>query len=88
MRKGQTDDLGGGAFKKRLDRTRNRSIVLAKGGGYWVFAYLFAKKDRDNITATELAGFRDLADLYGGKTDADNDAELKANALVEICDAR
>ena len=31
VRKGQCDDLGGGVFKKRLDKNRHRSIILAKG---------------------------------------------------------
>jgi hypothetical protein len=52
--KGQADDLGGGVFKKRLNKNRHRSIVVAKGGRYWVYEYLFAKKDRANITHTEL----------------------------------
>ena len=43
---GQADDLGGGVFNKRLDKNRHRSIVLASGEKYWVYAYLFAKKDR------------------------------------------
>ena len=37
---GQADDLGGGVFKKRLNKNMHRSIVLAKGGKYWFFAYL------------------------------------------------
>jgi hypothetical protein len=44
--RGQADDLGGGVFKKRLNENMHRSIVLAKGGQHWVFAYLFAKKYR------------------------------------------
>jgi hypothetical protein len=35
MRKGQCEDLGGGVYKKRLDKNRQRSIVLAKGGLHW-----------------------------------------------------
>ena len=58
---GEADDLGGGVFKRRLDKNRSRSIILAKGGRYWVYEYLFAKKDRDNIEDTELAEFRKLA---------------------------
>lgn len=88
VRKGQCDDLGGGVFKKRLDKNRHRSIILAKGKRYWVYTYLFAKKDRDNITDAELAGFRDLADLYDAKTDAEIAQELEAKELTEICDAR
>ncbi|MEO8813373.1 MAG: type II toxin-antitoxin system RelE/ParE family toxin, partial [Caulobacteraceae bacterium] len=34
VRKGQADDLGGGVFKKRLDKNRRRSLILAKGGAY------------------------------------------------------
>lgn len=62
----------------------HRSIVLAKAGEFWVFAYLFAKKDRANIDDDELLAFRKLADLNRGKTKADLEAELKAGALLEI----
>jgi len=84
-RVGQADNLGGGVFKKRLDRNRSRSIVVAKGGHRWVYAYLFAKKDRANIDDDELRAFRKLADLYAGKTDVEIGKELKAKELVEIC---
>lgn len=83
--RGQADDLGGGVFKKRLNRNRHRSIVLAKGGRYWVYAYLFAKNDRANINATELTAFRDLAGLYAKKNDREIERELSAGELEEIC---
>ncbi len=86
VRLGQADDLGGGVFKKRLDKNRHRSIILAKGRRYWVSAYLFAKKDRANIDEDELRAFRKLADLYAGKSDDEIETELKARALVEICE--
>jgi hypothetical protein len=54
---GQADDLGGGVYKKRLINNTHRSIVLARGGKHWVYEYLFAKKDRDNIDNDELAAF-------------------------------
>lgn len=82
---GQADDLGGGVFKKRLNKNMHRSIVLARGRTYWVYAYLFAKKDRDNIDDDELSAFRDLADVYAAKTDAEIAIELEARELVEIC---
>ncbi len=82
---GQADDLGGGVFKKRLDKNRSRSIILAKGRKYWVYAYLFAKKDRANIDDDELKAFRKLADLYAEKTDVEIAKELKAKVIVEIC---
>lgn len=88
VRKGQADDLGGGVFKKRLDKNRHRSIIVAKGRRYWVYTYLFAKKDRDNITDAELTVFRDLADLYDRKTDGEIELELRAKELTEICHAR
>jgi hypothetical protein len=85
VRKGQADDLGGGVFKKRLDRNRHRSIIVAKGRRYWVYAYLFAKKDRANIESDELKAFRKLADLYAAKTDVEIGKELETKELVEIC---
>jgi hypothetical protein len=83
--KGQADDLGGGVFKKRLNRNMHRSIVLARGRRYWIYTYLFAKNDRANIDPDELVAFRALAALYGKKTDAEIDREIRARELTEIC---
>ncbi len=83
--KGQCDDLGGGVFKKRLDKNMHRSIVVAKGAKYWVYVYLFAKKDQANIGVDELVEFRKLAGLYAKKTEADLLKEMKAGELLEIC---
>ena len=88
VRKGQADDLGGGVFKKRMDKNRHRSIIVAKGRRYWVYAYLFAKKDRANIEDDELRAFRKLAGLYAAKTDVEIEKELQTNELVEICNDR
>ena len=88
VRKGQADDLGGGVFKKRLDKNRRRSLIVAKGRRYWIYAYLFAKKDRANIDVDELGAFRKLASLYARKTDVEIEMELNANELVEICNDR
>jgi hypothetical protein len=82
--KGQCDDLGGGVFKKRLNKNMRRSIVLAKGKKYWVHAYLFAKKDRENIEDDELTAFRELAALYAMKTDTEINKELRSEELLEI----
>jgi hypothetical protein len=70
--RGQADDLGGGVFKKRLNDNQHRSIVLAKGGKLWVFAFLYAKKDRANIDPDELAAFRKLAQAYARITPLGN----------------
>lgn len=83
---GQADDLGGGVFKKRLNENMHRSIVLAKGGRNWVFAYLYAKKDRANIDADELATFKKLAQAYGRMTEAELASALSQRDLLELSD--
>jgi hypothetical protein len=83
--RGQADDLVGGVFKKRLNKNMHRGIILARGRSYWVYAYLFAKKDRENIEDDELDASRDLADLYAAKSGEDIAKELAAKELVEIC---
>lgn len=82
---GQADDLGGGVFKKRLGKNLYRSIIVAKGGRYWVYAYLFAKKDRSNIEDKDLADLRAFASLFARKTDADIGMEMQLKELLEIC---
>ena len=83
---GQADDLGGGVFKKRLNENMHRSVVLAKGGRHWVFAYLYAKKDRANIDADELATFKKLAQAYGRMTEAELASALSQRDLLELSD--
>ena len=82
---GQVDDLGGGVFKKRLNSNLHRSIILAKGGKYWVYEYLFAKKDRANIENDELLAFRLLANSYAGLTEQQVSQLLANGDFVEIC---
>lgn len=82
---GQVDDLGGGVFKKRLNNNLHRSIILAKGGKYWIYEYLFAKKDRDNIENDELLAFRLLAKSYAGLTEHQVAQLLVNKHFVEIC---
>jgi hypothetical protein len=86
LMKGQADDLGGGVFKKRLNRNMHRAIViLARIGPHWTFEYLFAKQDRDNIADDELAAFRLLARGYENLTDRQLTQLLHAGDLTEIC---
>ena len=82
---GQADDLGGGVYKKRLNDNMRRAIVLARAGRYWVYAYLFAKNDCENIAPDELADFKKLAKFYALKTEAQIASELSNNYLLEIC---
>lgn len=84
--KGQCDDLGGGVYKKRLNKNMHRSIVLSKGRRLWVYAYIFAKKDRDNIEDDELDGFRKIATAYDTLTDKQLSKLLEDKDLTEICD--
>ena len=83
--KGQADDLGGGVFKKRLNNNMHRSIILAKSEQYWVYAYLFAKKDRENIDSAELAAFRKLAKAYAVLQATKVLQMLNDKLLLEIC---
>jgi hypothetical protein len=82
---GQADDLGGGVFKKRLNRNEHRAIILTKAGKLWIFEYLFAKQDRANIDDGELVEFRKLAKAYSGLNE-EQIARLLANGdMTEIC---
>jgi len=82
---GQADDLGGGVFKKRLNKNMHRSIILAKGGRIWIYEYLFAKKDRANIGDDALQDFRTLAKSYAALSDKQIARLLEDNELTEIC---
>lgn len=82
---GLADDLGGGVFKKRLNDNMHRSIILAKVDQYWIYAYLFAKNDRENITQDELSGFNKLAKDFASAGDDKVAALLSDEELLEIC---
>ena len=82
---GQAVDLGGGVFKKRLNENKHRSIILAKSGSYWVYEFLFAKKDLDNIDDDELANFKILAKAYADLSEKQIEQLLKDESFVEIC---
>lgn len=82
---GKADDLGGGVYKKRLSKNRDRAIILAKGGAHWFYTFLYAKQDMANIDKRELAGFRELAKHYAALTDEKITALITNKELVEIC---
>jgi hypothetical protein len=82
---GHADDLGGGVFKKRLSKNMYRSIILARGGRYWVYEYLFAKNDRSNIDNTDLDNLRILAKAYGTLTEQQVDQLTQLSDCIEIC---
>ena len=82
---GLADDLGGGVYKKRLSRNQYRSIIVARGGQYWVYAYLFAKQDQANINEAELRDLRALAEIFSKRSDIEIAIDLKVKELTEIC---
>jgi hypothetical protein len=82
---GQGDDLGGNVWKKRFDKNTKRGIVVNKIGDFWLFIYLFAKSNRENIDHRELRDFKKLARDYGKAAYADIDEMLSSKELVEIC---
>jgi len=82
---GQVDDLGGGVYKKRLNDNMHRSIIIAKAGRHWIYTYLYAKKDRENIAPDELAAFKKLAKDYASASDAKIAALLNDKELLELC---
>jgi hypothetical protein len=84
---GQGDDHGGNVWKKRLDKNTKRGIVVNKIGDFWVFVYLFAKSDRENIDERELRDFRRLARDYGKAKTADIERMMALKDLMEICNA-
>lgn len=85
---GQADDLGGGVFKKRLQENRYRSIILAKAGQYWIYVYLFAKKDRDNIDDDELSYFKKLSVSYSIQSESIIENAINNGDLLEICNVK
>jgi len=63
----------------------HRSIILAKAGNHWIYAYLYAKKDRENITPNELTAFKKLAKDYASAGEDKIAALLRDEELLEIC---
>jgi hypothetical protein len=53
-------DLGGGVIKQRVARRGQgrsggyRTLIAYRAGGFAIFLFGFAKRDRDNIDADEL----------------------------------
>ena len=82
---GQADDLGGGVFKKRLNKNMYRSIILARSGRFWVYEHLFAKKDQANIPHDKLMDLRKLVKGYEVLTKQQIDELVEEKFWTEIC---
>lgn len=85
LEEGKGEDLGGNVWKKRLQENRSRSIVASKPGHFWLFIYLFAKNDRENIDRDELEAFRKLSKDLGSKEIAELETLLNDDVVMEIC---
>ena len=83
--KGQADNLGGGVFKKRLNRNMHRSLILAMGCRRGIYAYLFAMKDAANIEDDALEDFRTLARSYATLSDSQIARLLEDKDLTDVC---
>ncbi len=82
---GQVDALGGGVFKIRMNKNMHRAILLTKAGHWWIFEYLFAKNDRENIAEDELLQFRELAKACAKLNEKQIQQLIDGNDFVEIC---
>ena len=63
----------------------HRSIILAKGGRFWIYEFLFAKKDQANINDEDLNDFRILAKAYATLSQNQIAQLLEDKDLTEIC---
>ena len=85
-------DLGGGVITQRVARSGQgksggyRTIILFRRGERAIFAYGFAKKDRDSLDRAELTAFRKAAELFLGFDQAAVAAMLKSGAWQEVTD--
>ena len=73
-------------YKKRLNKNRDRAIILTKSAEYWFYTFLYAKQDMANINHRELMGFRELAKHYANLSEEKTTVLVKSKELVEICD--
>jgi len=89
--KGLVDaDLGGGVIKKRVAREGQgksggfRTIILFKTGTRALFAYGFAKNERDNIDNDELTEFKRLAEKMLNYSDSELGHAINKSILTEV----
>jgi hypothetical protein len=86
-------DLGGGIIKQRVARSGGgksggfRTLILFRAGSRAFFVHGFAKNERDNIDANELAALRKLATILLTYDPADLSLALANKTLIEVhCD--
>jgi hypothetical protein len=86
-------DLGGGLIKQRVARPGQgrsggfRTVIAYRRLGRAVFLYGFAKNERDNIDADDLARLKKLAAVYLGATMPELETWCEEGELKEVtCD--
>ena len=83
-------DLGGGVIKQRIARTGGgksdgfRTIILFRAGTRAFFVHGFAKSERDNFDAAELAAFKLLATQLLAYDNVALAKVIAAGTLMEI----
>ncbi|MFI3272892.1 MAG: type II toxin-antitoxin system RelE/ParE family toxin [Pseudomonadota bacterium] len=91
MEQGLVDaDLGGGVYKKRVplpNRGKSgstRTIIATNRSGRWFYLFGFEKGERDNITKTELAYLKNLADVLLTYSEEDLRVALATEQIIEV----
>jgi len=88
-------DLGGHLIKQRVARTGGgrsggyRTLIAYSASQRSVFLYGFAKNERDNVDATELADLKILAKRFLSLTDGEIEIAMSKGELKKVtCDAK
>jgi hypothetical protein len=83
-------DLGGGIIKKRIalpghgKRGSTRTLLATNRNDRWIFVFGFAKNERENVSAKELAALQLLAgDLLAMSADQIAEA-VNSGHLLEV----
>src|SRR5690606_4410668 len=84
LREDKGTKLGGNVWKKRLNKNMHRCIVVEKIGERWIFVFMYAKQDRDNLTQAEEQAFKLLAKQYKKMSDVQLKDLLAKQELLEI----
>ena len=83
-------DLGGGVIKQRVSRAGEgksggyRTLIFFRQAERAIFAFGFAKSDRENLSASELAAFKKTAKETLGFAQEYVEAVVKIGKLIEV----
>ena len=83
-------DLGGGLIKQRVARSGEgksggyRTLILFRQAERAIFAFGFAKSDKENLTAGELAAFRNLSKIVLSLSQNEIELEVQTEKLLEV----